>query len=234
MTDILATPLSIVSKDEDYIRWKESKDGKFIIKTSYSLLLKSECADIYQSSTVSWKLMWKIRAPFKYRMLMWNCVHEILPVAASLSQYIDTIYAQCSRCSSAPETHLHLFRDCWESSILWSYIFKRVKNAKEVHLNSFFRLDWTGWINYNLSLSMDWKVVFIVAIWHIWKARNREVFDLKMIKPFSVYNTFYVNYMDTNTIMQAKAAGNWLQKSPTWKPPAAWFIDGSWKERDEA
>lgn len=64
------------------------------------------------------------------------------------------------------------------------------------------------------------------------------MFDLKIIKSFSVYNAFYVNYMNTNIIMQEKGAGNWLQKSPAWRPPATEYlklnIDGSWKERDEA
>ncbi|XP_021848876.2 uncharacterized protein [Spinacia oleracea] len=171
-------------------------------------------------------------------MLLWNCVHEILPVADTLSKYMESISRYCSRCSYIPETHLHLFRDCGDSSILWNFIFQRITVAKEVFLNSFFNLNWQQWMAYNLSLSRSWRMVFIVAVWHIWKARNRAVFELKMIKPFSVYNAFYVDYRENILMMQGKGAGNWLQKAPAWKPPAPSFlklnIDGSWKEKDEA
>ncbi|XP_056692258.1 uncharacterized protein [Spinacia oleracea] len=171
-------------------------------------------------------------------MLLWNCVHQILPVADSLSKYVESISGQCCRCSCDAETHLHLFRDCGDSSILWNFIFQRISVAKEVCLHSFFNSNWHQWMQYNLSLSTAWKVVFIMAVWHIWKARNRAVFELKMIKPFSVYNAFYVDYRETNSMVQTKVAGNWLQKAPAWKPPAPGFlklnIDGSWKEKDEA
>lgn len=83
-----------------------------------------------------------------------------------------------------------------------------------------------------------WRMVFTVAIWHIWRARNRAVFDHKMIKAFSVFNAFYVDYMDTKMLLQGKGAGNFLQRSPAWRPPAPGAlklnIDGSWQAKDVA
>lgn len=73
--------------------------------------------------SIAWNKIWKITGPYKYKILLWNCAHRILPVAANLNRFIPDISAICSRCRLHMENHLHLFRDCPQSSILWSYIF---------------------------------------------------------------------------------------------------------------
>lgn len=118
------------------------------------------------------------------------------------------------------EDHLHLFRDCWESSILWNYIFSRLVKNHGLNIHSFFHLSWIEWIGYNLKQSGDWKMIFYIAIWHIWKSRNQAVFKQKMVKTFSVYNVFYVDYITTNKILQGKDKGNLKVIPAMWTPPS--------------
>lgn len=113
-----------------------------------------------------------------------------------------------------------------------------LKVLKGISLGTLFNLNWLDWITYNLLMNMDWKVVFSVAIRHIWRARNRVVFALKMTKPFLVFNAFFVDYVTTNNILQGKGVGNFGQRAPAWKKPAEGYlklnIDGSWKAKDKA
>ncbi|XP_010666966.1 uncharacterized protein LOC104884068 [Beta vulgaris subsp. vulgaris] len=59
-----------------------------------------------------WKGIWKKNMPFKYKMLLWNVVHNILPSAFFLSKRIPNFNPQCVLCDHPVENLLHLFRDC--------------------------------------------------------------------------------------------------------------------------
>ena len=173
---ILATPLSMNDTHDDFIRWIYSDSGSFTVKSAYSLQLSASPSSNASHSGFSWKNLWKIKTPFKYKMLLWNCCHGILPVAQKLSHILDFISPICCRCQTKFESHLHLFRDCWESGIFWNYIFQRMKFPTTLSWVEFFGADWNDWLCLNLAQDMSWKVVFVVGIWHIWRARNRAVF----------------------------------------------------------
>ncbi|XP_056695819.1 uncharacterized protein [Spinacia oleracea] len=169
-------------------------------------------------------------------MLLWNCAHQILPVAESLHQFLPQISPTCSRCRLHSENHLHLFRDCPKSGILWTYIFQRVWSNSKFDFYTFYNSDWGAWITFNLNNSMKWKSLFITAIWQIWLSRNRVVFDLKMKSAFSLYNAFYVDWTFANNCSQGKELGAYhvpgLTKK-TWFPPKDGVmklnVDGAWK-----
>ncbi|XP_021855317.1 uncharacterized protein [Spinacia oleracea] len=243
---ILATPLPQSSIVEDFIHWVPSKEGSFSIKSAYNLLLSSP-PDSSQSTfavnhfSFPWKSLWKLRAPFKYKMLLWNCMHEILPCAKSLNRFATHISPLCVRCNLQEESHLHIFRDCSSSSILWNYIFQRVLIPNAFNFEIFQNSTWSDWIDYNLKLSDSWKIIFIVAIWHLWKHRNSTVFEQKMGSAFSLFNAFYVDWKITVSVLQGKGKekmGEPIPPHPTWIPPAKGFMklntDGAWKGIDKA
>lgn len=70
----------------------------------------------------------------------------------------------------------------------------------------------------------------------IWRARNRAVFDLKMMKSFSIYNSFYVDWVATNLILQGKGKArmrDYTYAQHVWTAPPADHLklntDGAWK-----
>lgn len=145
------TPISKGNTTKDYIRWIHTRNGAFSIKSAYSLSFNNGSYTPSPSSCFHWKSIWKVKVPFKYKMFIWNCCNEILPVAQKHSSVIHEISPTFVRCYYAVETHLHLFRDCWESSIIWNYIFQRLSIASSINLQLFFNSDWTHWIYYNLN-----------------------------------------------------------------------------------
>ncbi|XP_056685750.1 uncharacterized protein [Spinacia oleracea] len=231
---ILSYPLSSNSKEQDFIRWIYSKNGCFNIKSAYHLQFNNEHATT--SNNIAWQKIWRIMSPYKYKMLLWNSAHQILPVAVNLNRFLPQISPTCSRCHLHAEDHIHLFRDCPKSSILWSYIFQRLWSASKFNFNSFYNSDWTESIIFNLNNSMKWKNIFITAVWQIWLSRNRAVFYLKMKSALSLYNAFYVDWSFANICSQGKELGAnqvpGLTKK-TWFPPKEGVmklnVDGAWK-----
>ncbi|KAL2936221.1 hypothetical protein RDABS01_023347 [Bienertia sinuspersici] len=63
---------------EDRLRWSFTKNGVFTIKSAYHHADRIAVPHSPHSSLLS--SLWKINAPFKYKMLLWNACHTILPV----------------------------------------------------------------------------------------------------------------------------------------------------------
>lgn len=59
-----------------------------------------------------------------------------------------------------------------------------------------------------------------------------------MIKPFSIYNALYVDYVTTNKVLQGKDKSRMKKQPIIWTAPACDFLklntDGSGKAHDEA
>ena len=84
---IKAIPLSKYSSVSDGVRWIFSNDGNFTIKSAYHN--HSPNQRILLPLSNMWPKLWKIDAPFKYKMLLWNIMHEILPTTTVLPKKIN-------------------------------------------------------------------------------------------------------------------------------------------------
>ena len=70
-------------------------------------------------------------------MLIWNMLHSILLVASSASLKVPEFNSICSRCSLHEEDHLHLFRDCASSMVMWNMIFENFPQNNEFAFTNF-------------------------------------------------------------------------------------------------
>ncbi|KAK2663304.1 hypothetical protein Ddye_001878 [Dipteronia dyeriana] len=83
----------------------------------------------------------------------------------------------CNRCKEECEDSEHVFRDCTESVGIWEDIRKGVTK------NGLFTSDWQDWLCQNLNCSKlimgkySNYVLFVVALWFIWKWRYECVFN---------------------------------------------------------
>ncbi|XP_056692002.1 uncharacterized protein [Spinacia oleracea] len=59
-----------------------------------------------------------------------------------LNTVIPQIAPTCARCSSNSETHIHIFRDCHTSSILWNFIFQRLGIPDKFNYSIFQNSPW--------------------------------------------------------------------------------------------
>lgn len=83
----------------------------------------------------------------------------------------------CPRCKVCPETAMHVIRDCEDVQHFW-YSF-----VHPDHVSRFFSIGLEGWLNLNLSNTTvghtcsDWQTFFGIAIYELWRDRNRLVFS---------------------------------------------------------
>ena len=83
----------------------------------------------------------------------------------------------CPVCLQAPETIIHVLRDCSLASSCWQNL--------GVNLGAdFFSLDSREWLEeygrmeYEAgSLSIPWNVIFSFGLWSLWQHQNRVVFQ---------------------------------------------------------
>lgn len=84
-----------------------------------------------------WTKIWKHKAPYKYKTLLWNIVHVILPTTTIFKKKISSFDPTCHSCGLYPKFHLHLFRDCFHASILWKGIIKNPNFTSTLNLSNF-------------------------------------------------------------------------------------------------
>ena len=222
--------LATVGAGEDDYIWKFEKNGSFSVKSAYYL---ASSPSIDNSGSGIWKVIWKQNIPFKYKMLLWNGYHEILPSSFFLSCRIPNFNPQCVLCDQAGESLIHLFRDCCVALMLWTEILKRHKPLNYNH-NLFFSLDWVDWISFNLHQSDAWVTKFTTALSHLWCSRNKGVFEAAVTHPRFLLNRVMADFF-TNLkafrVEDSKVSGG----TPVlrWKPPRSGFLklntDGAWK-----
>lgn len=169
-------------------------------------------------------------------MLLWNLVHEILPVGSVLQTKIPSFAASCARCLHVNETHLHTFRDCPNSAILWTEILSSNMVPTNLDLTEFRTLPWDDWLLYQFNFSDTWLTTFITCIWHLWHGRNRAVFDGSMLNAKTMIHLFWNDLRCTNHVFQASSSNVPPPASTLWVPPPNGYlklnVDGAWKAID--
>ena len=230
---ILAIPLSSSPPIKDSFCWKFSRSGCFSIKSAYFNSLPS-----LPISSFPWKLLWKIHSPLKYKMLLWNLAHEILPVCSVLHSKIPSFPALCHRCLHENETHLHTFRDCPNSAMLWTEILSYGKVPLNFDLSQFRNLPWTEWLLYQFKFTGSWLTIFTTCIWHLWRSRNKAIFEGSMLKTNAMINLFWYDLRSTNLVFQDSSSYVPPPVTTLWVPPPLDYIklnvNGAWKAIDSA
>lgn len=94
---------------------------------------------------------------------------------------MDTI---CPLCQSEEETIIHALRDCNKVKAVWHQLGVRVSNSTFFTQNLMDWLTTNGkWVQNKNSTSLPWNVVFLFAVWGIWRQRNNYVFKRRSSNP---------------------------------------------------
>lgn len=115
---------------------------------------------------------------------IWLATHNKLMTCLRRSKWSGT-NADCHRCLGYPESVIHILRDCPRANSLWLDI---VDNGE---ILEFFSLNHDEWFEFCLSKNLgkdrvrDWKNVFMINCWFLWKWRNASLFEEDFIMPLS-------------------------------------------------
>ncbi|KAJ1443251.1 Reverse transcriptase zinc-binding domain [Sesbania bispinosa] len=169
----------------DYLAWKFSSTSEFTIKTAYEFLTENSTAK-YPIDDI-FKTIWSWQGPPRVSTFVWKVVHGKLLTNCERVKMGVTTSNLCPRCNSAPETIMHLLRDCDIVAELWESLID--SNS----WSSFFSLRQDQWIRKNLEFSnhsvagVNWSFIFLICIWSLSKDRNSLIFKQKTDLPGNLF-----------------------------------------------
>lgn len=172
-TSLLLNPPSGGSPDLPC--WSLSTDGLFSLKSAYGVAAEEPMDSSIQDPIFD--SIWKWDGPKRYQAFLWKVAHERLLTNAERVRRHMALEDVCPRCGNCPETDMRVLRDCEEIQEFW----RRVVHPD--HISRFLSVGLDGWLSFNLGSSnvgqveVDWRLFFGVAIYDLWRDRNRLVFN---------------------------------------------------------
>ena len=156
----------------DMMVWTASNSGQFSLASAYS-----ELRDCRPTSFLC-RQAWHSNVPLKVSFFLLRLMRSHLPLDDVLASYGFHLPSRCSCCSSPQTESLgHLFLEGGLATTVWSFFGSRCG----VGLNVGHVQGWLG--NWWLKLVESDRLKFVLRLlpslvcWHIWKARNKVVFQ---------------------------------------------------------
>ncbi|CAL1407561.1 unnamed protein product [Linum trigynum] len=164
---ILSVAVDTLSTEEDTLFWHTAPDGRFSTKSAYTLINQHQA----DPNEKLWKTIWQLPVPERVRSFVWLVCRGRIPTNSFRFSRKIAPNPSCQRCTGAPESILHLLRDCPPALFFWT---RHVPSARQF---SFFSTGQEDWLRSNL-LSTDslesgvtWAAFFSTSIWLLWKNR---------------------------------------------------------------
>ncbi|CAL1413056.1 unnamed protein product [Linum trigynum] len=210
---------------EDKTVWGIEKDGRFRLKSAYSMV----AGELESSPVQLWKDLWSWKGPSRIKHFLWLASHERLMTNTERERRKMTENKACNHCTTSEETTEHILRGCSKASSIWRHFHdKLVENDNT--------MDFRNWLNRNLK-EQGRGIDFGIVCWSLWKQRNEEVMDGKTFSEAGLISRINawinINKQATSNVQksllpmkQSKSA-----REIAWKPPREGWIqvqtDGS-------
>lgn len=117
---LLSTPRRKDMNREDFIGWKFYLDGKFSIKSAYSLVISIIFKDSLPPNRFNTSWIWSLKCQPCVRFFASVISHNAIPSKSLLDRDIigDNLCPLCGHCQ---ENSLHILRDCEMSKLVCNY-----------------------------------------------------------------------------------------------------------------
>ncbi|CAN1183512.1 Putative ribonuclease H protein At1g65750 [Linum perenne] len=170
------------NKGDDQWVWGKERDGKFSIKSAYSLI----CDLPADHDPHPWEIILKWRGLNRIRCFLWIAANNRILTNAQRQRRNMTQDASCSIYNNTDESVTHVLRDCNFARDVWTRL--TVFDIADPH----WVLDPAAWIFHPLKSGNG--MLFGITCWQLWKFRNERIFTDSI----------------TSTTAAAIKIGNWL------------------------
>ena len=171
-----------LTNEEDKILWKWTVDGVYSSKSAYLAQFQGSYSKFIGD------YIWKAEVEGKHKFFAWLLIQSKILTADNMLLKQWPCNPVCRMCNQEPETAAHLILRCsfatqvWDKMKLWTNdLIKRPAQLAELH-------DW--WPKELTQLPKKTRrlkaAMMIYTAWNIWKARNRCVFENKLMSPADV------------------------------------------------
>jgi hypothetical protein len=152
--------------------WRWSPNGQYSACSAYEALFMG------QSAAWGAKEIWKVCAPNKCKMFLWQVMHERVWASECLQSHGLDSHGPCALCSQEVESLNHLFVGCSFSREIWFKCLHRLGLRQFTLTTTDTLLDW--WLRSRKRIAKLRRkafdsFVFLVS-WKLWLERNARVF----------------------------------------------------------
>jgi len=175
--------------------WPHHKNGIYSTKSGYNWLTSHHDSD--NQNTDSWRWIWRLKVPEKFKFLIWLACHNVVPTLALLHHRNMANSATCSRCGVHEETLFHCMRDCNFSIVIWN----RIGFSSQLFFSSNSVSDWL-----REGSICSRSTIFLAGLWWIWRHRNNMCLGNVTMSEFHLCSNIFNLANSINTAF-CKAAG---------------------------
>ncbi|GKV52575.1 hypothetical protein SLEP1_g59152 [Rubroshorea leprosula] len=220
--EIRAIPLASQAEVCDTLYWAGTTDGNFTTKSAFSLIQRSHHQIVFPS--FNWRWIWRLPCSERIRMFMWLVFKGRLFTNVHRYNCYLTSSPACPRCNLELETPFHILRDCQFARSVWA--------ALGIRDLEFFTWDLTTWVQRATSsrrkfgdTQIPWTLVFLSALWLLWKDRNKLVFEQSSTLPFvlcsNILQHSHYTFLAQRSGFSARRRDlRWVAWKP---PPLGWY-----------
>ena len=132
-----------VTGAKDRVAWKGTNNGSFSVKSAYRLL--TSVVSPRQNMERFYQRIWTVVAPERVRCFLWLAGQQV--IMTNCERYRRHLGATntCEVCKGAPETVLHVLRDCPAMEGIWNRVVPMGKRQ------TFFTQSLLQWLFTNLG-----------------------------------------------------------------------------------
>ena len=182
----------MVSHDRLY--WPLTSNGEYNSKSVYIWLMSQQTPSANKQEIKLWKILWALRIPTHWKVLLWKAYHNALPVGQNRRLRRLGHSFTCPLCENFEVLTQHLFRDCELSKLLWWASSLAIK----VDMNP--SIPWTQWIcDWILMLHNSQAAnhvgveIFVTIVWSIWTFRNQVIHKVVHPTPLMMVDILQTN-----------------------------------------
>ena len=184
-------PLSIFRR-KDRMFWKDSKSGSYTVKSGYARAKQERQSEGRREEAgeetsweirkhTIWKNLWKLNVKAKLKHFMWKVLQNCLPVKEVIHKRTGKGDPICEGCGEATETVEHLFFHCPIAETTWKMAPVKWEGAMLLRDNI-----WRWWETViqakEENQGRDRVNITINLLWQLWKARNKRIFEHRVIE----------------------------------------------------
>ena len=173
--ELLLKSRNITYKErEDKLIWAASKDGTYRVREGYKMITNSQQWEV---NTLPLNLCWDPANLPKAGMFLWTAMHKKILTEDRIQKMGFEGPSRCSLCREEEENAEHLLFSCKFSQECWRWLQRKLNWSSplagqwEDHL--------MGWPKEDPKKVYGklWNISPAIAMWEIWKERNRRIFS---------------------------------------------------------
>ncbi|XP_026400243.1 uncharacterized protein LOC113296126 [Papaver somniferum] len=185
----------ISENSQDSLIWFCKRNGQFTTKSAYKLICQEN-----QINDVTWMKIWHMKLLPKAVLFVWKLSAEVLNFRSNLYDKLGHPDPCCVLCSSdSRETAKNLFVECCFTRAVWFGLGLQIP---------YFNTNCFEWVKTWFDTPLkEWKEIFAIICWKIWKYRNMVAFQAVKPNPLDYMNMIRNAINEWNTAYRKDSSG---------------------------